>query len=158
VDIKKDRRDAATVESVEGMYPGGKGHGSAASDNNIGWDVRASSWQRGADTCYASIEAEKKENDERFGVPHADVLPNPADSNSDGNATLSNPHNFSNNPGFSATPVMTGPARFTPPPRPAGPRAVGPAQHFTPGRSLLAPPIKAQGGEKLVEDSFQDRQ
>lgn len=134
MDIKKDRRDAAvtgkvwdkTLPMVEGMYPADngssagsdktKGHGSAASDNNIGWDVRAQSFQRGADSDYMAIEREKAENDKRFGVPHDDSFPAPSDpagpkncgaryqtASYDANDTLPNPHNFSNNPGFMST-------------------------------------------------------
>jgi hypothetical protein len=104
MDIKKDRRDAASGLTVEGMYPSDKkGQGTAASDNNIGWDIRACSWARGADTDFAAIEKEKIEQDKRFGVPHEDNCPNPAASNGDADATLPNPHNFSSNPGFMGT-------------------------------------------------------
>jgi hypothetical protein len=130
VDIKRERRDAAVtgktwdkdLPEMEGMYPGDngnpnrKGQGSAASDNNIGWDVRASSWARGADTDYMAIEKEKIENDKRFGTPHEDSFPAPSDpkgpkncgaryqtASYDANDTLPNPHNFSNNPGFMGT-------------------------------------------------------
>jgi hypothetical protein len=113
MDIKKSRRDAAemgkvwdkTLPMVEGMYPadGKKGHGNQASDNNIGWDVRSQSWQRGSDTdCYA-IEDEKREQDVKWGTPHADNLPDPATQSNDVNAPLANPHNFSSNPGFMST-------------------------------------------------------
>ncbi len=130
MDIKKDRRDTVETGQVwdrklpemEGMYPGAggnpnkKGQGSAASDNNIGWDVRASSWARGADTDFEAVEREKIENDKRFGVPHEDNFPAPSDpkgpkncgaryqtASYDANDTLPNPNNFSNNPGFMGT-------------------------------------------------------
>jgi hypothetical protein len=154
MDIKNQRRDAATNTDPEGMYPGGKGHGSAASDNNIGWDVRAQSWQRGADTCYRSIQDENRENLERFGVPCADVLPNPADSNSDGNATLSNPHNFSNNPGFSVREVPAGRFERAAPANMPTAITTGPAR-FAPRGGLLTSAIKA-GAEKLGGAPFQE--
>jgi hypothetical protein len=114
VDIKQNRRDAAITGKTwdkqnpmpEGMYPadGKKGHGNQASDNNIGWDMRAQSWQRGADTDYEAIEAEKRENDVKFGTPHADNFPAPSDpqgpvncgaryqtASYDGDAPLPNP-------------------------------------------------------------------
>lgn len=127
MDILKNRRDAAVtgkwtdrdLPMPEGMYPGDggrsdrKGHGNATSDNNIGWDIRAQSWQRGADTDYQSIDDEKRELDTRYGVPYADNMPAPSDpggpvncgaryqtASYDGNDPLPNPHNFSNNPGF----------------------------------------------------------
>lgn len=134
MDIKKNRRDAGVsgktwdkeLPPFEGMYPADngssagkdktKGHGSAASDNNLAWEIRASSWQRGADTDCMAIEAEKAENDKRFGVPHDDNFPAPSDpvgpkncggryqtASYDANDTLPNPHNFSNNPGFMST-------------------------------------------------------
>jgi len=112
MDIKRNRRDAVATGKVwdktlpmpEGMYPTEKkGHGNAASDNNVGWDIRAQSWQRGADSDFASIEAEKVEQDARFGVPHDDRFPNPASQNPDVDVTLPSPANFSNNPGFMAT-------------------------------------------------------
>jgi hypothetical protein len=123
MDIKRNRRDAAVMGKVwdkdlpmvEGMYPADskKGIGTAASDNNIGWDIRAQSWQRGADTDCFAIDAEKRENDLKFGVPYADNLPAPSDpagppncgaryqtASYNANDTLPNPHNFSSNPGF----------------------------------------------------------
>jgi len=130
MDIKKERRDAAVtgkwtdrdLPMVEGMYPGAggnanrKGQGSAASDNNIGWDIRAQSWQRGADTDFMAIQREKDENDKKFGVPCEDSFPAPSDpagpkncgaryqtASYDANDTLPSPANFSNNPGFMAT-------------------------------------------------------
>lgn len=120
MDIKKNRRDAATGATVEGNYPGANGktslgQGSAASDNNIGWDIRAQSFQRGADTDYKAIERENNENHKRFGTPFEDNFPAPSDpagpkncgaryqtASYDGNDSLPNPHNFSNNPGFAA--------------------------------------------------------
>lgn len=64
------------------------------------WFVTAGSWQYGAETTAEAIEAEKREQDLRFGTPHADNVPDPGASNSPQDATLSNPHNFSSNPGF----------------------------------------------------------
>lgn len=75
--------------------------GSSASDCNSSWDERASSWQSGANTTFEAIEAEKKENDERYGIPYADNFPNPAANNTP-DGPLENPHNFSSNPGFAA--------------------------------------------------------
>jgi hypothetical protein len=133
MDIKKNRRDAVvtgqvidmTEPMVEGMYPGAngrdkKGHGNATSDNNIGWDMRAQSMQRGADTDYLAIDREKREQDKRFGVPCDDNFPAPSDpagpkncgaryqtASYNGDDTLPNPNNFSSNPGFMSTSEMT---------------------------------------------------
>jgi|SRR3974390_65251 len=155
MDIKRNRRDAVLtgkwtdrdLPMPEGMYPadGKKGHGNAASDNNVGWDMRAQSWQRGADTNYESIDAEKREGDTRFGTPYADVLPAPSDpggptncgaryqtASYDGDASLPNPHNFSSNPGFMS--VSTGDMATS-----GGPANGGTARVATrgSGRSLL---------------------
>ena len=122
MDIKRNRRDAAQtgkwtdrdLPEPEGMCPplsDPKGHGNQSSDNNIGWDIRAQSWQRGSDTDYRAIDDEKREQDTRFGVPYEDVLPAPQGvppncgatyqvASRDGDASLPNPHNFSSNPGF----------------------------------------------------------
>ena len=137
MDLLKNRRDAAqmgqvwdkTIPMVEGEYPGAggrsdrKGNGTAASDNNLGWDVRAQSWQRGADTDFLSVEAEKIEQDLRWGTPHTVNFPAPSDpqgpvncgaryqtASYDANDPLPNPHNFSSNPGFmsSASAAMSG--------------------------------------------------
>jgi hypothetical protein len=78
--------------------------GNAATEYNTShWFVRAGSWQYGAECDTSAIEAEKEEQDKRFGVPHDDKFKNPADSGFDADATLPNPHNFSNNPGFMST-------------------------------------------------------
>lgn len=161
MDILKNRRDAAVtgkwtdrnLPDPEGMYPGDggrsdrKGHGNATSDNNVGWDIRAQSWQRGADTDYASIDREKREQDLKYGVPYADNLPAPSDpagppncgaryqtASYDGNDPLPNPHNFSSNPGFMGT--SSGAAAMT-----GGPANGGTATIATPGagRSLRRP-------------------
>jgi hypothetical protein len=133
MDIKKDRRDAVVTGSAwgrdlpepNGMYPGAggnpnkKGQGSAASDNNVGWDMRAQSWQRGADTDFQAIQNEKDENDKRFGVPCVDSFPAPSDpkgpkncgarcqtASYDANDTLPSPANWSNNPGYMGTSTL----------------------------------------------------
>jgi len=76
------------------------GQGSAASQDTGDYVSRSCSWQMGALASTEAIEAEKVENDKRFGVPCEDNLPNPADSNSDADAPLPTPNSFSNNPGF----------------------------------------------------------
>lgn len=79
------------------------GQGSAAAGAHLDWYIKAGSWQYGAEASEESIQAEKDENDKRFGVPCADRLKDPAGSGFDADATLKNPHNFSNNPGFMST-------------------------------------------------------
>ena|SRR5579863_8658985 len=123
MDIKKKRQ-----------VPGGQG--SAASEEHLDVFVKAGSWQYGANATAEAIEAEKKENDLRFGVPHANAYKNPADSGFDADATLPNPNNFSNNPGYmtastgdmatSGTPANGGTARV----------ATSGAPSSAPGRSL----------------------
>ncbi|GAC1687196.1 MAG: hypothetical protein PVS2B2_26070 [Candidatus Acidiferrum sp.] len=109
MDIIKNRRNTAGPE----QYPGGRTFGVGTSDNNLGWDMRAQSWHRGADTDFQAIEDEKREQDLRFGTPHADNFPAPSDpqgpancgaryqtASYNGDSLLPNPHNFSSNPGF----------------------------------------------------------
>lgn len=67
------------------------------------WFVRAGSWQYGTEATPEAIEAEKREQDLLWGVPHADTLADPGVGNPSGDAPLSNPHNFSSNPGFMGT-------------------------------------------------------
>jgi len=77
--------------------------GNATAEYRSDTVTRAGSWQYGAETSPEAIEAEKVEQDKRFGVPHDNKFANPADSGFDADATLPNPHNFSNNPGFMST-------------------------------------------------------
>jgi len=102
MDIKKARY--RNDRNIEEGYPGlPEALGTAGNDANMWWFARSSSWQGGANVDYKAIEAEKKENDLRFGTPHEDNVPNPAEGNSDTDKTLPNPHNFSSNPGFMGT-------------------------------------------------------
>lgn len=122
MDIKSKRRDAAKTtntldgnpDNIQGMIPGlPNGVGTAASDNNVGWEVRSQSWQRGADTDYGAVQAENEEQAQRWGVPYQDNFPNPngvpsnvgfcgvASRNTDD--PLPNPHNWSSNPGYMGT-------------------------------------------------------
>lgn len=94
--------------------------GSAATEYNAThWFVRAGSFQYGAETTAEAVDAEKRENDLKFGVPYADNLPAPSDpagppncgaryqtASYDADAPLPNPHNWSSNPGFMS--VSTG--------------------------------------------------
>lgn len=67
---------------------------------------RSCSWAYGADASYEAIEAEGAEQDKAFGIPRGDTLSNPASGNPSGMEKLSNPHNFSSNPGFMSTAGM----------------------------------------------------
>ncbi len=166
MDIKNNRRDnLATgkwtdrdLPNVEGQYPadGKKGHGNAASDNNVGWDIRSQSWQRGADSDFNSVEKEKREGDLKFGVPHEDNFPAPSDpagppscgaryqtASYDGDAPLPNPHNWSNNPGFmSASTASMATA--------GAPRSGGTATIATPGSGRSLRPGRKSGGTGVV--------
>lgn len=97
MDIKKKRQ-----------VPGGQGASAAERCNIVD---RAGSWQYGAAASNEDIEAEKREQSLKFGVPYEDNFPDPAANNSDGGAALPNPHNFSNNPGFISTGQMMQEAR-----------------------------------------------
>jgi len=77
--------------------------GNAGAEYRSDTVARAGSWQYGAEASPEAIEAEKAEQDKRFGVPHDNKFPNPADSGFDADATLPSPANFSNNPGFMST-------------------------------------------------------
>lgn len=102
MDIKSKR--LRNDRDLEDAYPGlDQPLGSAANDANMWWFARASSWQGTANVDYKAIEAEKRENDLRFGTPHDDNVPNPGTQVTDTNKTLPNPHNFSSNPGFMGT-------------------------------------------------------
>src|SRR5271166_278882 len=129
MDIKTKRRDAVltgkrvnvSVVDEEGMVKESKkALGISSSDNNVGWDVRASSWQRGADTNSAAIEAECMEQNAKWGTPYKDNFPCPSDGNSDGNAPLPNPHNFSSNPGFMGAMGPSDAGNFAPSSPPSG--------------------------------------
>jgi hypothetical protein len=127
--------------------------GTAASNERLDWFAKASSFQMGANCDTAAIRAEARENNLKFGTPDDDNCPNPADSNKDGDATLPNPHNFSNNPGFMGS--STSSALMSAGPRPgvglgsgmrrpvANPiRSVGPMRPTGPSR----PPSSPVGG------------
>lgn len=102
IDIKgkRIRNDRNIDDSYSGLPDA---LGSSSCDANINWYARSSSWQGNSNVKYDDIEAEKRENDLRFGVPHDDNVPNPAASNNDTDKTLPNPHNFSSNPGYMGT-------------------------------------------------------
>ena len=106
------------------------------------WFVRAGSWQYGAEATPEAIEAEKREQDLRWGTPHADNFPDPGVGNPSGDTPLPNPHNFSSNPGFMGT--SSGAAAMT-----GGPANGGTATIATPGagRSL---PRGISGGSGTV--------
>lgn len=82
------------------LIKGGQGN-QASEYNSAHWFVRAGSWQYGAEAGPEAIEGEKREEDMKYGVPHADVLDNCAVRNPP-DGPLPNPHNFSSNPGFMA--------------------------------------------------------
>ena len=42
---------------------------------------RACSWQRGVDTATEDIDAEKREEDLKFGIPHGGLIPHEKDTN-----------------------------------------------------------------------------
>lgn len=100
MDIKPKRREAAT--RVVDDYPGTYAQGSAASDQNRYWWVRAQSWQTGAEVnSYRDIESENNGEHARWGTPYEDTLPYPGGGNADN--PLSNPHNYHSNPGYMGT-------------------------------------------------------
>jgi hypothetical protein len=108
MDIKRKR--IRNDRNIDDSYPGLENAlGSSSCDANMNWYARSSSWQGNSNVKYDDIEAEKRENDLRFGVPHDDVLPNPnvgpgyQAASTNGDDTLPNPHNFSSNPGFMGT-------------------------------------------------------
>ena len=81
---------------------GGQG-GEAAEYSDI--IARAGSWQYGNDASTEAIEAEKKEQDLKFGLPH-ELQASLAAGNPGALDTLPNSHNFSSNPGFMSTGSM----------------------------------------------------
>jgi hypothetical protein len=136
--------DIKTKRQVKGAQ------GSAASEyNTTHWFVRAGSWQYGAECDTSAIEAEKAENDKRFGVPHANQFKHPADSNPDVDATLPSPANFSNNPGFMSS--STGDMATS-----GNPSNGGTARIATPGagRSL---PASSLGGRRETSGGVSGR-
>jgi hypothetical protein len=83
---------------------GGQGTGAAEFSDIV---ARAGSWQYGNDVSTEAIEAEKREQDLKFGVPNSESS-GFAGGNPGGLDTLENPHNFSSNPGFMSTGGMLG--------------------------------------------------
>jgi hypothetical protein len=99
MDIKRNRREASN--RCRDDYPGPLAQGSAASDENHNWFLRAQSWQMGANVfSYADIERENDQEHARWGTPYRDV-PSPAGGIADD--PLPDPHNFHSNPGYMAT-------------------------------------------------------
>lgn len=123
------------------LVPGSQG--TAASNERLDWFAKASSFQMGANCDTASIRAEARENNLKFGTPDDDNCPNPADSNSDGDATLPNPHNFSSNPGFMGT--STSNALLQSAPRPG----VGLGSGVGAPRRMVSSPLTRVGGPQV---------
>ena len=94
--------------------------GIAAQDHNLDWFITACSWSMGASTTAEAIEAESMEQNTKWGTPHGESFPNPAANNSDGNAPLPNPHNFSSNPGFMGAMGPSDAGNFAPSSPPSG--------------------------------------
>jgi len=104
MDIKRHRREAFT--RLDDDYPArGYAQGSAASDQNPNWWVRAQSWSEGADVdSYAAVERENDGEHQRWGTPYANVRDNPAfEGRNNGDDPLPNPCNFHSNPGYLGT-------------------------------------------------------
>ena len=112
------------------------GNGNAASGYR---DIvaAAGSWQYGADATCEAIDAESTEENKAFGTP--DSTREHIRGNPSGMDKLSNPHNFSSNPGFMSTANMlqsSGPAgggviRGTSA-RGSRPQGIGPARPTSP--------------------------
>jgi hypothetical protein len=82
---------------------GGNGNAAAGYHDIV---AAAGSWQYGADATPEAIDAESSEEDSAFGTPNSTrehIRGNPS-----GMDKLSNPHNFSSNPGFMSTAGMLG--------------------------------------------------
>ena len=103
MDIKPKRREAYQQQADD--YPQRNyAQGSAASDQNRFWWVRAQSWSEGADiNSYRDVEMENNEEHERWGVPFEDNLPNPASPFRHADDPLDDPNNYHSNPGYMGT-------------------------------------------------------
>lgn len=102
-DIKPKRREA--YQQLADDYPRRNyAQGSAASDQNRFWFVRAQSWSEGADiNSYRDVELENDQEHSRWGTPYADTVPNPAAPFRHADDPLPNPNNFHSNPGYMST-------------------------------------------------------
>jgi hypothetical protein len=79
----------------------GADYGSAASEQNQLWFVRAQSWSEGHDTDYRAICDENDAQHQRWGTPYRDVgLPTVSNNADD---PLADPANFHSNPGYLGT-------------------------------------------------------
>jgi len=103
MDIKPKRREA--YQQLPDDYPRRNyAQGSAASDQNRFWFVRAQSWSEGADVnSYADVIAENDGEHQRWGTPYRDTCPNPAAPFADADDPLPDPHNYHSNPGYMGT-------------------------------------------------------
>jgi hypothetical protein len=103
MDIKPKRREA--YQQLADDYPRRNfGQGSAASDQNRFWFVRAQSWSEGADVnSYRDVELENDGEHERWGTPYQDNCPNPAAPFNHADDPLPDPNNFHSNPGYLGT-------------------------------------------------------
>lgn len=104
MDIKRNRREA--FQELPDDYPRRDyAQGSAASDQNRFWFVRAQSWSEGADVnSYRDVENENDGEHARWGTPYMNVRDNPAfEGRNNGDDPLPNPHNFHSNPGYMGT-------------------------------------------------------
>ena len=146
MDIKGKR--IRNDRNIDDSYPGlPDALGSSSCDANMNWYARSSSWQGNSNVKYDDIEAEKKENDLRFGTPHEDNVPNPATGNSDTDKTLPNPHNFSSNPGFMG--ASTGSMLMSSAPRPGVGLGSGAGRARMPSR-----PVGGGGGPVVGRRPF----
>lgn len=122
MDIKRNRREA--YQELPDDYPHPPyAQGSAASDQNRFWFVRAQSWSEGADiNSYRDVENENNGEHERWGTPYRDVEP-VVNRDQHADDPLPNPHNFHSNPGYMGTSTASAAIAARP----------GPSVYRTPG-------------------------
>lgn len=173
MDIKAKRREA--YQDLPDDYPRRNyAQGSAASDQNRFWFVRAQSWSEGAGVnSYRDVEWENAQEHQRWGTPWEDQVPNPAAPFRPADDPLPNPCNYHSNPGMTTT--STGSALQQSQPgsvyRTAGPvnphsghmpmPRGGRRREPTPGRTIVpaggARQPESEGGPLVVTQGFPGR-
>ena len=173
MDIKPKRREAFQ-QLADDYPPRNYAQGSAASDQNRFWFVRAQSWSEGADVnSYRDVEMENEREHQRWGTPWADQVPAPASPFNHADDPLPDPNNYHSNPGYMSTSTASalqasqpgGMYRTAGPvsphsghmPMPRGGRRREP----TPGRTIVpaggARQPESEGGPMVVTQGFPGR-
>lgn len=172
MDIKPKRREA--YQDLADDYPRRNyAQGSAASDQNRFWFVRAQSWSEGADVnSYRDVVSENDQEHQRWGTSYEDQVPHPAAPFDHADDPLPNPCNYHSNPGMTTTSTASALQASQPGSvyRTAGPTSQhghlpmprgGLRRQPTPGRTIVpaggARQAESEGGPLVVTQGFPGR-